>query len=103
MTMPSGLPAGGQQPAPNNTLGLVSMILGIVAIPLVCCFYLGIPVGIAAGVLGYLGKQKAEQGLATNRGQAMAGLICGAVALGFGVLLIALGSFINVSGFMLNR
>ena len=38
------------------------MILGIAAIPLVCCLYLGVPVGIAAMVTGFLGRQKATQG-----------------------------------------
>jgi len=87
-------PAAPGYPAPpaqqQNTLGLVSMILGIVAIPTICCFYLGIPLGIAAAVMGFLGKQKAEQGLANNRGQAMAGLICGAVAVGLGIIFIIL-------------
>jgi hypothetical protein len=85
----------GQQPQygpqPNNTQGLVGMILGIVAIPLLCCFYLGIPVGIAGAVLGFLGKQKADAGLANNRGQALAGLICGGVAAVLGVSLLVLG------------
>jgi uncharacterized membrane protein len=96
---PPGPPAGGQQ---NNTFGLVSMILGIVAIPLVCCFWLGVPLGIGAGVLGFLGKQKADQGLANNRGQALAGLICGGVAVVLGILLLlalfAIPSF-NMPGF----
>jgi hypothetical protein len=90
---PQPLPAPGQ--APSNTFGLISMILGIVAIPLSCC-YIGIPLGIAAGVLGYLGRQKADQGLATNRGQAQAGLICGAVAVGLGLLGIILSLFITI-------
>ncbi|MDG4815374.1 DUF4190 domain-containing protein [Micromonospora sp. WMMD956] len=81
----------------NNTLGLVSMILGIASIPLVCCLYLGIPVGIAAVVTGYLGRQKAAQGLASNDGQAKAGLICGAVGAGLGVLLFILGVVGNVT------
>ncbi|WP_431903718.1 DUF4190 domain-containing protein [Micromonospora carbonacea] len=81
----------------NNTLGLVSMILGIASIPLVCCLYLGIPVGIAAVVTGYLGRQKAAQGLASNDGQAKAGLICGAVGAGLGVLLFIVGLVGNVS------
>lgn len=72
------------------------MILGIASIPLVCCFYLGIPLGIAAAVTGWMGKQKAEQGLANNRGQAMAGLICGAVAVGIGILFIILAVVLRV-------
>lgn len=82
--------------APNNTLGLIALIAGIAAIPLLCCFYLGIPVGVAAIVLGYLGKQKADQGLANNRGQAQAGLICGAVAVGLGLLLLIFAVGLNL-------
>ncbi|MER7420429.1 DUF4190 domain-containing protein [Micromonospora peucetia] len=79
----------GQQ---QNTLGLVSMILGIASIPLVCC-YLGIPLGIGALVTGWLGKQKAAQGLADNNGQALAGLICGAIGVVLGLLQIILIGF----------
>ncbi|MFC4018150.1 DUF4190 domain-containing protein [Micromonospora sp. GCM10011542] len=86
-----------QQQGQNNTLGLVSMILGIASIPLVCCFFLGIPVGIAAVVTGWLGRQKAAQGQASNAGQAKAGLICGAVAVVLGILLIILNIAANVS------
>ncbi|TDC57532.1 DUF4190 domain-containing protein [Micromonospora sp. KC207] len=90
--------AGYPQPqGQNNTLGLVSMILGIASIPLACCLYLGIPVGIAAVVTGYLGRQKAAQGLASNDSQAKTGLICGAVGAGFGILMIILGIVANVS------
>ncbi|MFC8846972.1 MULTISPECIES: DUF4190 domain-containing protein [unclassified Micromonospora] len=90
--------AGFPQPqGQNNTLGLVSMILGIASIPLACCLYLGIPVGIAAVVTGYLGQQKAAQGLASNGGQAKAGLICGAVGAGIGILAIILAVVGNVT------
>ncbi|KAB1946852.1 DUF4190 domain-containing protein [Micromonospora sp. ALFpr18c] len=81
----------------NNTLGLVSMILGIASIPLVCCLYLGIPVGIAGVVTGYLARQKVAQGQASNAGQAKAGLICGAVGVGLGILLIILSIVANVA------
>ena len=82
--------AGYPQPqGQQNTLGLVSMILGIASIPLACC-YLGIPLGIAAVVTGYLGRQKAAQGLANNDGQAKAGLICGIIGAVLGVLQIVL-------------
>ncbi|MET7964756.1 DUF4190 domain-containing protein [Micromonospora zamorensis] len=91
----AGYPQGGQ--GQNNTLGLVSMILGIASIPLICCFYLGIPVGIAAVVTGYLARQKVAQGQANNAGQAKAGLICGAVGVGLGIILIILGIVANVA------
>ncbi|WP_433551507.1 DUF4190 domain-containing protein [Micromonospora zamorensis] len=91
----AGYPQGAQ--GQNNTLGLVSMILGIASIPLVCCFYLGIPVGIAAVVTGYLARQKVAQGQANNAGQAKAGLICGAVGVGLGIILIILSIVANVA------
>ncbi|MGR6322052.1 DUF4190 domain-containing protein [Micromonospora soli] len=91
----AGYPSG--QGQNNNTLGLVSMILGIASIPLACCLYLGIPVGIAGVITGYLGRQKAAQGLASNDGQAKAGLICGAVGAGLGILVLILGIVANVN------
>ncbi|TDB71999.1 DUF4190 domain-containing protein [Micromonospora sp. KC721] len=91
--------AGYPQPAgQQNTLGLVSMILGIVSIPMLCCFSLGIPLGIAAVVTGWMGRQKAAQGLASNGGQAKAGLICGAVAVGLGVLGLIVNLVVGFDG-----
>ncbi|MGN9776372.1 DUF4190 domain-containing protein [Micromonospora sp. H33] len=81
----------------QNTLGLISMILGIASVPLVCC-HLGLPLGIAAVVTGWLGKQKADQGLAGNQGQAMAGLICGAI----GALLGLAWGALAIVGFSLS-
>ena len=87
-------PYYGQQPGgpvpPQNTQGLLGMILGIVSIPLACCPYLGIPLGIAGAVLGFLGRKKADAGLATNRGQAQAGLICGAIGVVLGIAILVL-------------
>jgi len=84
-----GMP--GQQK--NNNLGLIGMIVGIASLVLaLCCPLLGIPAGIAGAVLGFLGKNKVDQGLADNRGQAMAGLICGAI----GVVLSIANSILGV-------
>nr|WP_221376769.1 DUF4190 domain-containing protein [Actinoplanes polyasparticus] len=96
---PPGGEPGGVPAAPQNTQGLVGMILGIVSIPLVCCFYLGIPLGIAAAIVSYLGLQKANAGRATNRSQAMAGLITGAVGavLGIALLIWALTAGQNIN------
>jgi hypothetical protein len=89
----SGQPygAGGGYGAPaaqNNTLGLIALIVGILSIvPLaVCCPLLGVPAGIAAVVLGIQGQKKADQGQATNRGQAKAGFITGIVGVVLSVL-----------------
>ncbi|MEE6263312.1 DUF4190 domain-containing protein [Plantactinospora sonchi] len=71
-------PSGGR----DNTFGLISMILGIISLPiLLCCSPLSIIGGVAAIVLGILGRGKASRGEASNPGQALAGLICGAVAV----------------------
>jgi hypothetical protein len=79
---PGYLPAGPGGPRPSNTLGLLSMIFGIIAIPFgFCCGVVGIGAGGAAIVMGILGLRKANQGLATNRGQALAGVICGALGV----------------------
>ncbi|WP_205650140.1 DUF4190 domain-containing protein [Actinoplanes solisilvae] len=86
-----GPPAG--QPAQQNTQGLVGMIVGILSIPLACCGFagvLGIVLGIVGGVFSWLGLQKSKQGLASNRGQALAGLICSAVGVAFGIIAIIL-------------
>ncbi|TDB99485.1 DUF4190 domain-containing protein [Micromonospora fluostatini] len=89
--------AGYPQPAgQNNTLGLLAMILGIASIPLACC-YMGIPLGIAGLVLGFLGKQKADQGQAANGGQAKAGLICGGIGIVLGILQIIAIVVLNVN------
>ncbi|MFY1704291.1 hypothetical protein ACN28G_21585 [Micromonospora sp. WMMA1923] len=89
--------AGYPQPSgQNNTLGLIAMILGIASIPLACC-YLGIPLGIAGLVTGFLGKQKADQGQASNGGQAKTGLICGGVGVVLGILQIIAIVVLNVN------
>jgi hypothetical protein len=68
------------------------MILGIVALPFaLCCSLVGVAIGIVAAVLGFLGKNKADQGQASNRGQAMAGLICGVIAVVLGLVMFFLG------------
>jgi hypothetical protein len=87
----------GQPQQPQNALGITSLVLGIASFPLLCCFSIGILTGIAAVVTGFLAKGKAEQGLATNRGMAMAGLICGAVAAALGVILIIIALTTDLS------
>jgi uncharacterized membrane protein len=87
---PAGPPPGGQ-----NTQGLVGMIVGIVALPLVCCGWIGSLVGIVGAIFSWLGLQKAKAGLASNRSQAMAGLICSAVAIVLGIAITILSVYLS--------
>lgn len=92
---PPRQPAG-QQPA--NGLGIASLVLGIASIPLCLCWGIGTFAGIAAIILGFLGRQRADQGQATNRGTAVAGIITGIVGAALGVLawiLLAIGASID--------
>jgi|tagenome__1003787_1003787.scaffolds.fasta_scaffold19016359_1 hypothetical protein len=89
-TPPGAYPPPGYGPAPSNGQGVAALVLGIISIPLACCGYGGILFGILGMVFGFLGRKKADQGLATNRGQAQAGLICGAVGLVLGIAVLIL-------------
>jgi hypothetical protein len=80
-----GTPMGAPPPPQSNTFGLVGMILGIISIPGACCGPLGIIVGAAAVALGVLGIRKASAGQAGNRGQALAGVICGSIGVVFSI------------------
>lgn len=82
-----------QYQTPNQTLPIVSLVLGISAIVLFCC-YGGIPLGAAAIVTGYLGLKNANENPQQNggRGLAIAGIILGAIGLLFsiGIFLVAI-------------
>jgi Domain of unknown function (DUF4190) len=104
-----GYPPGGYQvpgygPPPaasgqSNVLGLLSMIFGILSIPVGCCGFFGLILSVPAIVLGILGMQKARQGQATNKGMAVAGLCCGIAALILGLALGILGVAANIGSF----
>jgi hypothetical protein len=87
----------GQQVVPaaqgNNGLSLASMITGIVSVILACCCpFLGIPGGLTAVVLGFVGlKQTRERGQA-GRGMAIAGIATGAFSVVLGIIMAVLGA-----------
>ncbi|WMX44810.1 hypothetical protein RGF97_08020 [Streptomyces roseicoloratus] len=68
------------------------MILGIVGVVLAFCSYgiLGLILGGLALIFGILGKKRADRGEAGHRGQAIAGIVLGAIGLVLGVAGIAL-------------
>jgi membrane-bound ClpP family serine protease len=81
----------------RNGMGTAALVLGVVALVLVILLLfspLGALLGLLAVLFGILGLIRANRGEADNRGQAVAGLITGAVALLFGVLFtISVGTW----------
>lgn len=65
---------------PSKTLGLISMILGIVSILFSCCYGSGFVFAIAGIITGILAMKKAKA-VGIKNTMALVGVICSAVAL----------------------
>ncbi|MGQ4375095.1 hypothetical protein ACN6K9_003033 [Streptomyces sp. SAS_267] len=92
--VPPGVPGYGWPvagPAPSNGLGTAGLVLGIIAAVLFVVWPLAIVLGVLAVIFGLIGGAKARRGEATNPGQALAGVICGAVGL-----VLAVGVFVLI-------
>jgi len=77
-----------------GTAALVFGIVGLVLVVLLLFSPLGALLGLVAVLLGILGLMRVGRGEADNRGQAVAGLVTGALALLFGVLFtISVGTW----------
>jgi hypothetical protein len=89
----------------RNGLGAAALVIGVVALVLVVLILfspLGVLLGLVAVVLGIFGVIRVNRGEADNRGQAVAGLVTGALALALGLFFaISIGTFFatNVNDF----
>lgn len=95
-----GQPQYGQQPygsqpgyggPKKNGLGIAALVVGILALLSSVSIIGGILFGLAAIVLGFLGRAKAKRGEADNGGMALAGIILGAIGLVLSLAFIAFG------------
>ena len=77
---PQPPPTGLEQAQPENGLGLAAMVVGIASFAMLAPLS-----STAAIILGIMGLGRARQGRATNRGQALAGLVCGSITLVLGL------------------
>ena len=76
-----GAPPGMPAQRPSQVLAILSMIFGIISIPLLCCNGIGLAAGIAGVVCGIIGIKKANEGTASGKGMAIAGTVCGAITI----------------------
>ncbi len=77
----------------DQTIPTIAIILGVLSLPLVCC-YGGIWLGVPAAVLGYIGMRNADSDGTKygGRGMAIGGLVLGIISflstLGFILMMI---------------
>jgi membrane-bound ClpP family serine protease len=94
---PQGPPGGYPQAGRRNGIGVAALVIGVVALVLVALLLfspLGVLLGLVAVVLGIIGLVRANRGEADNRGQAVAGLVTGGLALLLGIFFtISIGTW----------
>lgn len=77
-------PPNGYPPAPKNGLGTAGFVLGLLATLFAVIPIIGVvawPLGILGLIFGLVGLSRASNGMATNKGLAVAGAVLSAVAL----------------------
>ena len=101
-TPPTAPAYGAPQPAyyapagpKNDGMSIAALVCGISAIPALFLCGIGIVPAILGVVFGVIGKKKVEQsgGALQGRGMALAGAICGAVAIGLFLIWLVLALF----------
>jgi hypothetical protein len=84
---------------PRNGAGVAALVLGLLGLVLALLVLpapLGALLGLLAVIFGIIGISRAGRGDATNRGQAVTGLVCGLLALALGVLLtVRIGNYLQ--------
>lgn len=87
---PYAHPGWGWPSGLRNGMGDASLALGIIGLVVFLAFPLAMILGVLALIFGGIGHARARRGEAGNRGQALAGMICGGVALVLGTLVLVL-------------
>jgi hypothetical protein len=77
-----------QQRKPSG-LAVASMVCGIVSVPLLCIWFMALPLAIVALILGIIARNAVRRGEAGGGGMATAGIACAGFALGVYLLLFA--------------
>ncbi|WP_040794936.1 hypothetical protein [Nocardia higoensis] len=84
-------PAPGNNPPARNGVGLAALVLGIFSVAFTFIPFAGellsAPTGFAAVTAGFIGWDRADRGIATNRADALVGGVLGAVAVMMALLV----------------
>lgn len=70
---------------PTNGLAIASIVCGIVGLLLICLCYIGLPLSIAALVMGVVALGQINTRNQEGRGLAITGIVTGIVSIGFAV------------------
>ena len=89
-------PGDGSDRPPPAGMAVASMVCGIVSVPLLCLWPVAVVLAIVAIVLGLMARGQARRGVASGRGMATAGVVCGGVTIGVvvAIVLVATGVMI---------
>jgi hypothetical protein len=69
-------------------LAVAALVCGVLGILFFWCGFIGLPLGIAGVVLGLMAMNKVKQGTGSGRGMALAGLVCGGLAVVLSIVWI---------------
>lgn len=83
---PMGMPAGGEPQPQGKGMAIAAMVVGIVSVALCLYWFLSIPAGIVAVVLGVIARRRG-----VGAGMALAGIITGAIGFVLGLVILILG------------
>lgn len=94
--------AGGSgygQPTATNVIAIVALVVGILSIPAAFTVIFGVILGIAAIVLGVIGKNKSNEMGGSGRGFAIGGIVTGVIGLLISLLIaVTIGALIGGIG-----
>jgi hypothetical protein len=79
---------------PTDGLAVASMVLGIISLPTMCAYGLGIIPAILAVIFGFIARNRIKRGESDGESMALTGLICGFISLLLmvvGIVLLMIG------------
>ena len=83
---------------PQNGFGVTALVLGIVGLPFMFACGGGIIASVLTLIFGWLGLKRAQAGVATNKGMAVAGLVLGVIGIVWFVLVIFVFGIASIPG-----